>query len=114
MSDQIIDRTEPAQALRESYCAVAGGGDVLCAATGAAAEAWNIALAEVLKAGDGDVAVTQELIQRRVDEIGIGFRLLGESEERPWPLSPVPLLIGEDEWRGIAAGVAQRAELAER
>ena len=114
MSDQIIDRTEPAQALRESYCAAAGSGDVLCAATGAAADAWNIALAEVLRAGDGDVAVTQELIQRRVDEIGIGFRLLGESEERPWPLSPVPLLIGEDEWRGIAAGVAQRAELAER
>ena len=82
MSDQIIDRTEPAQALRERYCAAAGGGDVLCAATGAAAEAWNIALAEVLRAGDGDVAVTQELIQRRVDEIGIGFRLLGESEER--------------------------------
>jgi uncharacterized circularly permuted ATP-grasp superfamily protein len=114
MSDQIIDRIEPVLALRQSYCAAAGNGDVLCAARGAAAEAWNITLTEVLKAGDGNIAVTQELIQRRVDEIGVGFRLPGESEERPWPLSPVPLLIGEEEWRGIAAGVAQRAELAER
>lgn len=113
MNDQIIDRIEPAQALRQSYCAAAGGGDVLCAARGAAADAWHIALAEVLKAGDGNIAITQELIQRRVDEIGVGFRLPGESEERPWPLSPVPLLIDEEEWRTIAAGVAQRAELAE-
>jgi uncharacterized circularly permuted ATP-grasp superfamily protein/uncharacterized alpha-E superfamily protein len=114
MSDQIIERIEPAQALRQSYCAVAGTGDVLCAAQDAAAEAWDIALDAVLNAGKGDVALTQELIQRRVDEIGVGFRLPGESEERPWPLSPIPLLINEEEWHTIAAGVAQRAELAER
>ncbi|MCZ9335817.1 circularly permuted type 2 ATP-grasp protein, partial [Klebsiella pneumoniae] len=33
--------------------------------------------------------------------------------ERPWPVSPVPLLIGEDEWAGIAEGVVQRAALME-
>ena len=113
MIDTIIDQPASADALRAGYCAVAGGGDVLCAASGAALAAWTVVLEEVLRAGDGDIALAQERIQRRVEEIGIGFRLPGESEERPWPLSPVPLVIGEDEWRGIAAGVAQRAELAE-
>jgi uncharacterized circularly permuted ATP-grasp superfamily protein/uncharacterized alpha-E superfamily protein len=113
MIDTAID-TSSADTLRAGYCVVAGKGDVLCAAHGPAAQAWAIALDEVLRAGDGDVALAQERIQRRVDEIGIGFRLPNESEERPWPLSPVPLLIDEAEWRTISEGVAQRAELAER
>jgi uncharacterized circularly permuted ATP-grasp superfamily protein len=113
MIDTVID-TSSADTLRAGYCAVAGKGDVLCAAHGPAAQAWAIALDEVLRAGDGNVALAQERIQRRVDEIGIGFRLPNESEERPWPLSPVPLLITEAEWSTISEGVVQRAELAER
>ena len=99
--------------LRAGYCAWAGSGDVLCAATGSAADAWNIVLDEVVNAGGGEIGVTQDRLQRRVDEIGTSFRLAGEGEERQWPLSPVPLLIEEAEWAGIAAAVAQRAELAE-
>ncbi len=38
----------------------------------------------------------------------------GEARERPWPLSRLPLLITESDWREIAAGVAQRAELLDR
>ena len=51
---------------------------------------------------------------RQVNELGTAFRLPGEADERAWPLSAMPLLIGEDEWAGIAAGVCQRAELLER
>ena len=35
-------------------------------------------------------------------------------KERSWPLSRLPLLIPEAEWREIAAGVAQRAELLDQ
>jgi uncharacterized circularly permuted ATP-grasp superfamily protein/uncharacterized alpha-E superfamily protein len=114
MIDTAIDQSTSADALRARYCATAGRGDVMCAATGTAAQAWITALDEVLRAGDGDIARAQERMQRRVDEIGIGFRLPDESEERPWPLSPVPLLIDETEWNKIADGVVQRAQLAER
>ncbi len=38
----------------------------------------------------------------------------GEKEERDWPISRLPLLIAEAEWREIAEGVSQRAELIER
>ena len=53
----------------------------------------------------------RERVQRHAADIGTGPRLAGEAEEKPWPLSPVPLLIDADEWRHLAAGIAQRAEL---
>ena len=41
----------------------------------------------------------------------MSYRVQGEASERVWPLSRMPLLIPEAEWREIAHGVAQRAEL---
>lgn len=63
-------------------------------------------------AGD-DLGHARDRVQRHAADIGTGFRIIGESEERAWPLSPVPLLIEADEWAGIEAGVSQRAELLE-
>jgi len=38
----------------------------------------------------------------------------GQSTERAWPLSHMPVLIAEAEWEGICAALAQRADLLER
>ena len=51
---------------------------------------------------------------RRIRNRGLSYRVAGEKDERVWPISRMPLLLTEEEWRGIAAGVAQRAELMER
>ncbi|BBU56223.1 hypothetical protein KU6B_24880 [Mameliella alba] len=37
-----------------------------------------------------------------------------ESAVRDWPLSHIPVIIGETEWSKLAEGIAQRAELLER
>ena len=50
---------------------------------------------------------------RHIRDTGLSYRAYGESSERSWPLSHVPLLIGAGEWRHIEAGVAQRARLLE-
>lgn len=50
---------------------------------------------------------------RHIKDTGVSYRVYGETSERSWPLSHVPMLIGEDEWRQIAAGVEQRACLLE-
>ncbi|WP_339426986.1 circularly permuted type 2 ATP-grasp protein, partial [Pseudomonas proteolytica] len=60
-----------------------------------------------------DLGLARERVQRHAEDIGTGFRIIGESEERPWPLSPVPLLIAAEEWRTIEAGIVQRADLLE-
>ncbi len=92
-----------------AYARAAGQGDM----AGHDRDAWGAMLNEALSAGAGDLNAAQARVQRRVDEIGAGFRLEGEIEERRWPVSPLPLLIDEQEWQGIAAGVVQRAGLIE-
>lgn len=110
--DQIIAPQTP-EAIRASYCVEAGAGDVMCGASCPDAEVWQSILEEVLAAGSGSIAQAQDRVQRHVQEIGTSFRLAGEGEERQWPVSPLPLPIGEAEWSGIATAVAQRAELSE-
>jgi len=94
------------------YCGGAQVGDVLCAQH-ADAPAWNAVFEELAALSGDTLEHARERAQRHADDIGTGFRIAGEGEERPWPLSPVPLLIPAAEWQGVAAGVAQRAELLE-
>ncbi len=65
--------------------------------------------------------MTPEELARRVDQgdqylrdAGVFFRQYGEeSTERAWPLSHLPVLIHENEWKTISEGLLQRAELLE-
>ncbi|AHE57080.1 hypothetical protein NX02_27470 [Sphingomonas sanxanigenens DSM 19645 = NX02] len=93
------------------YRAATGGGDVLTESQGTAADAWATLFDEIAGIAGGDLGAIRDRVQRQADEIGTGYRMPGESEERAWPVSPVPLLIPEADWSGIAEGVAQRARL---
>jgi uncharacterized circularly permuted ATP-grasp superfamily protein/uncharacterized alpha-E superfamily protein len=97
-----------------SYVAAAGMGDVLRGDYGRGARWWHHLFEGIATLSEGHLGVLQERIARQVIELGTAFRLPGESEERPWPVSALPLLIGEDEWQGIAEGITQRAELLEQ
>jgi uncharacterized circularly permuted ATP-grasp superfamily protein/uncharacterized alpha-E superfamily protein len=98
----------------ESYIAQAGSGDVVRDDMGRGARWWHHLFDGVATLTEGRLQRLQDRVGRQVDELGTAFRLPGDPTERRWPLSALPLLIGEDEWQGIAAGVAQRAELLER
>src|SRR5580658_1176001 len=50
---------------------------------------------------------------RHLQEAGVSYRAPGETADRMWPLSHLPLLIDEAEWRQLTAGIVQRAELLE-
>jgi uncharacterized circularly permuted ATP-grasp superfamily protein/uncharacterized alpha-E superfamily protein len=50
---------------------------------------------------------------RRIHDVGVSYRVHGETVERPWPMSRLPLLIEESDWKEIVAGVAQRASVIE-
>jgi len=74
--------------------------------------AWAAMFTE-LASGTADLGTARERVGRHAADVGAGFGPIGDGGERPWPLSPVPLLIHADEWAGIAAGIAQRADLLE-
>ena len=93
------------------YCAAGQLGDVLCGET---EPAWTAMFEELAAVASDDLGHARERVQRHAADIGTGFRVVGEAEERPWPLSPVPLLIDAGEWRAIEAGVVQRAALLEK
>ncbi len=107
----LLDPTIHAARWIADYCAREKKGDVLCA--GRDDPAWTTMFEELAAVAGDDLAHARDRVQRHAADIGTGFRIIGESEERAWPLSPVPLLIEADEWAGIEAGVAQRAELLE-
>src|SRR6478609_3470712 len=54
------------------------------------------------------------MADRHLREAGVTYRAPGDSADRPWPLSHLPLLIGEADWQQLSTGIAQRAELFER
>jgi uncharacterized circularly permuted ATP-grasp superfamily protein/uncharacterized alpha-E superfamily protein len=98
----------------QSYIAKAGTADTLRGDVGRGARWWHNLFDGIGQLADGRLDMLQQRVARQVRELGTAFRYPGESQERPWPLSALPLLIGEDEWTGIAEGVAQRADLLER
>jgi uncharacterized circularly permuted ATP-grasp superfamily protein/uncharacterized alpha-E superfamily protein len=64
--------------------------------------------------GADDVGRRFATADRHIRDSGVSYRSYGETRERAWPLSHLPLLIEANEWREIAEGVKQRAELMER
>ncbi len=107
----VVTNDDIADAWLARYCAIAPPGDALL--QGQTSAMWTAMLREVAAASGGDLALARARIERQADEIGMGFRLPGDGDERKWPLSPIPLMIAADEWAKIADGVIQRAALME-
>jgi uncharacterized circularly permuted ATP-grasp superfamily protein/uncharacterized alpha-E superfamily protein len=112
VADTGYDTAAVARRWLTDYRAATPATDMLYAA-GLDDPAWNAALEELAERAGEDLTSARERAQRHAEDIGTGFRIPGEGEERPWPLSPVPLLIEKREWQGIAEGIAQRADLLE-
>ena len=106
----LLDPLSHARRWIAAYRARGVRGDVLAETRDPAWEAMFEELA--LTTGD-DLAQARERIGRQAVDIGTGFRVIGEAEERPWPLSPVPLMLADAEWDRIARGTIQRAKLIE-
>jgi uncharacterized circularly permuted ATP-grasp superfamily protein/uncharacterized alpha-E superfamily protein len=50
---------------------------------------------------------------RHLREAGVTYRPPGETADRLWPLSHLPLIIDEADWQQLKSGIAQRAQLLE-
>src|SRR5438876_1219231 len=50
---------------------------------------------------------------RHLREAGVTYRAPGDTADRLWPLSHLPLIIDETDWQQLTTGIAQRAQLFE-
>ena len=108
IAPSLLDHATHAARWIAEYRARTARGDVL-----SDDPAWSIMFEELAAVAGDDLGLARDRVQRHAEDIGTGFRIIGESEERPWPLSPIPLMIPAEEWRTIAAGIVQRADLLE-
>jgi uncharacterized circularly permuted ATP-grasp superfamily protein/uncharacterized alpha-E superfamily protein len=98
----------------EGYAPLSGIPDEFIGADGARRPYWTRLLDSLAALGPDEVTHRFAAADRRIRNRGMSYRVQGEASERVWPLSRMPLLIPEAEWREIARGVAQRAELLEK
>lgn len=88
--------------------------DEMVAADGSTRPHWRLLLSALSSEQPLDLAERLARAERYLRDAGIHNRDYGGgSSERPWPLSPFPILMAEEEWAGLAAGIVERAELLE-
>lgn len=103
---------DPAAQPLAAYAPVHRSADIYASAPEAAARAWRSFAAGMARL-PGGMAQAQAWTDRQVADLGLAFRVTGDVDERPWPLSPLPVMIAAEEWAGIEAGLIQRATLLE-
>lgn len=110
--DQTLPKTAagetPQQAWYDDYTPLAGVPDELIGPDGRPRAAW-LNFIRQLSADERSLAA----VDRHLQDSGVSYRVYGEARERNWPMSRLPLLIEEEEWTAIAAGITQRAGLIE-
>lgn len=96
------------------YHALDGVPDEFIDAHGVARQHWVRFFVALARYSQKEIAQRFATADRLVRETGASYRVHGETSERSWPLGRLPLLINAAEWRTIAQGAIQRAELWER
>ncbi|MBX3531818.1 MAG: circularly permuted type 2 ATP-grasp protein [Rhizobiaceae bacterium] len=107
---------DPTARLLAGYRTLPGVPDELKDAAGNLRPAWASFAAHFAELSPGEVAKRFARGDQYLRDAGVFFRQYrdGQSTERDWPLAHVPVLIAESEWKGIEAGLIQRADLLER
>lgn len=95
-----------------SYQAAGPGHDEMLQSSGAARAAWA-QMADLV-----DLHDSHQLVERASAVANLlqdhGVRQGAGDAERPWELDPLPVLLDENEWTRIEAGLRQRAELLDQ
>jgi len=116
MAGHATEKSSSAKARRlvemtAAYRPFEGSPDEFIGAEGRPRGHWLEFFDKMAGLGAADIARRFEAIERSIREQGVSYRAYGETVERIWPLSHMPLLISEKDWEVIEAGVTQRAEI---
>ncbi|HMH63675.1 MAG TPA: circularly permuted type 2 ATP-grasp protein, partial [Bradyrhizobium sp.] len=95
------------------YARLPGIPDEYLAQDGTPRAVWTRFFDAFAELTPGDIERRFGSADRHLREAGVTYRAPGETAERLWPLSHLPLLIDEADWQQLAAGIVQRAELLE-
>src|SRR3954469_25817225 len=95
------------------YVSLPGIPDEYIAQDGTPREVWTRFFEAFSSLAPADIERRFGAADRHLREAGVTYRAPGEAADKLWPLSHLPLLIGEAEWQQLCAAIVQRAELLE-
>jgi uncharacterized circularly permuted ATP-grasp superfamily protein/uncharacterized alpha-E superfamily protein len=95
------------------YARLPGIPDEYIAQDGSPRAVWTRFFDAFAELTPGDIERRFGSADRHLREAGVTHRAPGETADRLWPLSHLPLLIDEAEWQQLSAGIVQRAQLLE-
>src|ERR1700719_1391663 len=95
------------------YSRLPGIPDEFIAQDGTPRAVWTRFLDSFTGLGPAEIERRFGAADRHLREAGVTYRAPGESADRLWPLSHLPLLIDEADWQQLSDGIAQRAQLLE-
>lgn len=103
------------RSLLADYQPLPGAADELMTAAGEVRPHWLPVLNEMARSRPTVVSQRFSVADRQIKSSGVYYRVYDtpDGRDRPWPLAHVPLVIPDAEWRGIEAGIVQRAQLLE-
>jgi uncharacterized circularly permuted ATP-grasp superfamily protein/uncharacterized alpha-E superfamily protein len=99
------------------YRPLPGTADEMLGADGKVRPVWRHFVEALSRMDAADLESRIDKADRYLRDAGVFYRAYGGGStnvERSWPLSHIPVLIDGREWRALAAGLTQRAELLER
>jgi uncharacterized circularly permuted ATP-grasp superfamily protein/uncharacterized alpha-E superfamily protein len=112
--DKKTSGSERFEAWTRDYAPLPGIPDEFMCVNGLTRPHWRRTLSALAEYEPNEIQQSFATADRRIRNRGLSYRVPGEKDERVWPISRMPLLLTEEEWRGIADGVAQRADLLEK
>src|SRR4051812_15026464 len=95
------------------YVRLPGIPDEYIAQDGTPREVWSRFFEAFSALTPADIERRFGAADRHLREAGVTYRAPGDVADKLWPLSHLPLLIGEAEWQELCKAVVQRAELLE-
>jgi uncharacterized circularly permuted ATP-grasp superfamily protein/uncharacterized alpha-E superfamily protein len=95
------------------YARLPGIPDEYLSPDGTPRAVWTRFLDSFANLGPAEIDRRFGAADRHLREAGVTYRAPGESADRLWPLSHLPLLIDEADWQQLSDGIAQRAQLLE-
>lgn len=116
MNDAVNPARNDAHPLLADYVVQQGVADELFDRDGTMRPAWVEFIGQLSRMSPEDCAAHFARGDQYLRDAGVYFRQYSDEsqQDRDWPLSHIPVILHEEEWNGICAGLAQRAELLER
>ena len=113
LAQEDLDAATRVAELAAGYRPLPGIPDEFIGADGQPRPHWLRFLEKLMEFSAADMSRRFATADRHIRDTGVSYRAYGDTSERAWPLSHVPLLIEASEWREIAQGIEQRAQLME-